>query len=1146
MDERKGYRSMIKCPECGTEYEESTAKCPNCGHNANSSQDAESSQAPENSRDAESSEAPESSQSAESSQAPENSQDADNVPAGGNTSKSGRKTGIIIGCAAAAALIAFGGMKIHQENVRRSTYEEAVALLDEERYAEAEELFEKIPNYKETAAFMQIIEDQKTFEAAIALFNEEKYEEAEELFNTIPEYKDTQSYLAVIEEVYAYREAYSLYEEGEYDAALQIIEGITLYEPAQELKEIMESELAYNQYLMELKTYGTAAQTASLRAGELLDAEMAVWYNSMYQKDDTSTDPYTKDENGVFYEDFNSALTAYYLSDAYAEKTAALQDARLQLEALHGNLSNPPEGLESAYGQASQVQAAFDAYADYAENLKGTYAEAAAQALSLNVAFNSQLNSLKDEMPERKVISEKKETQQTLTDKEVILTAIELKQTAEKTAAAAPLSPASDENTAEQNEDIPEEQSGEEGFEAVTEGAETEEFLVEAVSEGFEAVAEYAGFEGGYEEETAPENITEAAESVTEAAESTAEAVESVTETAESTAEAVESVTEAAEITAEAVESVTEAAEDPENVTENAEDAAAGEPESADHVQEDIGLTPAQQITALQESAAQSAELFDTFLTAYAEENEYDASAVLDQIVYIGSEEAPYTVLISRTTPEGVDDVAAMYDAFIQYAEEQNVAAAGSESLTAQKDDIAVLYISQDVSAAETVLAARSYTEGIEIPVIEAPETEAVTEAAEDMTETEDTDAESGLESIGEEAGIPADAEAEAISEAAETDAEEEAVSETAADVSEVTEIESVTEAAEDVAEAETADTESGLESVGEEAGMPAEAETDAEEAVSEAAEAVSEAAEIESVTEAAEDVTEAETADTESGLESVGEEAGIPVEAETDAEEEAVSEAAEAVSEAVEIEYVTEAAEDVIEAETAVESITEAIVAESEALEVLKAELEAQSEALERQSEALQEQSEALEAQSEAVEAESEAVEAVSEAAEAESEAEEAVSEAVEAESEAVEAVSEAAEAESEAGETEVPEDSDEALEEDGGESVMEQAGPDGETSVGADESVTEAESETETEILEVLLPEVDLSTEDEEEPSSEWDRLHSDLEEMLKNTREAAADQTEERVENAGSPEALFGTGSKHEAPKKIKTADFPGQYT
>ena len=73
---------------------------------------------------------------------------------------------------------------------------------------------------------------------------------------------------------------------------------------------------------------------------------MKVWYNAIYEKHDTETDKYTRNEYGFL--DFNEALDNLYSSTSFSAKVEALSASELLLEDLMKLLNNPPEECKEA------------------------------------------------------------------------------------------------------------------------------------------------------------------------------------------------------------------------------------------------------------------------------------------------------------------------------------------------------------------------------------------------------------------------------------------------------------------------------------------------------------------------------------------------------------------------------------------------------------------------------------------------------------------------------------------------------------------------------------------------------------------------------------------------------------------------------
>ena len=74
-----------------------------------------------------------------------------------------------------------------------------------------------------------------------------------------------------------------------------------------------------------------------------------VWSNSIYEKDDLETNPFTKDSHGRFYEDFNDALSALFADESFSEQLVTIRDDQTKITSSLRDLSDPPSEYKEAY-----------------------------------------------------------------------------------------------------------------------------------------------------------------------------------------------------------------------------------------------------------------------------------------------------------------------------------------------------------------------------------------------------------------------------------------------------------------------------------------------------------------------------------------------------------------------------------------------------------------------------------------------------------------------------------------------------------------------------------------------------------------------------------------------------------------------------
>ncbi len=402
---------MKTCPKCGKEIEDQVKTCVHCGAVVDNEEKA--TEALEETGESGDDVQQDASEAVDEETA---------VPTQPRKRRHWKGVAIAVGLGA-VLLISYG---VYREQMRRQTYQEAVTLMEQEEYDKAEELFLRIPGYKDTAQYLETIENQRTYDAATQLFEEEKYDEAEAAFKQIEGFKDTADYLEKIAQIRSYREALALYEQGEYAAALQIIDGITVYEPAEKLGETMRSELEYNSYLNLLDRYELTAQSGAMHAHALAGSVSAVWYNAIYKVDDSLTDAYVKDAQGTFFTDFNRALAAYYISESYQQQQETLKEEQKQTGELFAALQNVPAGLEETFEQVRTVQSSFTALMEYALTPAGSYSAYVSQGEKLHQQFTENMSALDQQHPDRLTMHKEETLAAAMTDPYVSVLAVDL------------------------------------------------------------------------------------------------------------------------------------------------------------------------------------------------------------------------------------------------------------------------------------------------------------------------------------------------------------------------------------------------------------------------------------------------------------------------------------------------------------------------------------------------------------------------------------------------------------------------------------------------------------------------------------------------------------------------------------------------
>ena len=111
--------------------------------------------------------------------------------------------------------------------------------------------------------------------------------------------------------------------------------------------------------------YGENLETLSnLMLNGAVEAETSgsliysVWYNSIYEKRSTSTDPYTR-PNGYFVSDFDTALGNLFSDEDFSSKIVYIKNNQERVTSMMKKMKNPPEEWKDAY---EDLQDFYDSY----------------------------------------------------------------------------------------------------------------------------------------------------------------------------------------------------------------------------------------------------------------------------------------------------------------------------------------------------------------------------------------------------------------------------------------------------------------------------------------------------------------------------------------------------------------------------------------------------------------------------------------------------------------------------------------------------------------------------------------------------------------------------------------------------------------
>ena len=125
----------------------------------------------------------------------------------------------------------------------------------------------------------------------------------------------------------------------------------------------------------------------------------SVWYNAIYEKRDTETDPYTLNAIGKFVDDFNDALEALWGSDKFNAILKDIDANEVVVDDLIDGIRNPPDDLEKVYDEMLELYATYGTFMDLATAPSGSYDTYHQNVSSTDSKFMEQYNKVKALLP---------------------------------------------------------------------------------------------------------------------------------------------------------------------------------------------------------------------------------------------------------------------------------------------------------------------------------------------------------------------------------------------------------------------------------------------------------------------------------------------------------------------------------------------------------------------------------------------------------------------------------------------------------------------------------------------------------------------------------------------------------------------------
>ncbi len=130
-----------------------------------------------------------------------------------------------------------------------------------------------------------------------------------------------------------------------------------------------QKENAYASDLSEV-TYDMLESSVNAEsAGNLIKS---VWNNCIFEKSDSTTDPYTKNSSGSFYDDFNTALLVLFSDEDFMTDIATIEMEQDSITSKIKEMQDPPEKWAEAYGALLDYYDAYNTLANLVVNPSGS------------------------------------------------------------------------------------------------------------------------------------------------------------------------------------------------------------------------------------------------------------------------------------------------------------------------------------------------------------------------------------------------------------------------------------------------------------------------------------------------------------------------------------------------------------------------------------------------------------------------------------------------------------------------------------------------------------------------------------------------------------------------------------------------------
>lgn len=153
----------------------------------------------------------------------------------------------------------------------------------------------------------------------------------------------------------------------------------------------IQAEKASTKYKANLKTAVYTMLEGAAKAETASGLIHDVWSNAIYEKSDSKTDKYTK-ENGYFVDDFNTALYKLMFDPGFSDDIEKIKNNQEQVQRMMKDLKNPPPEHKDAYDALKKF---YDSYIELVGCAVNPSGNLSSYTSTYNEAANNTMNNYK-------------------------------------------------------------------------------------------------------------------------------------------------------------------------------------------------------------------------------------------------------------------------------------------------------------------------------------------------------------------------------------------------------------------------------------------------------------------------------------------------------------------------------------------------------------------------------------------------------------------------------------------------------------------------------------------------------------------------------------------------------------------------------